>query len=198
MDQPTDRPADRPTGQPKDLPRPATAPHPPHRPKVERFDLATRTNTDPKGLVRPVDRYRVEPYGLYLARPVPDHPTVVALRSWLLPGVGLRVTDYRFRPGHEPGWDLYVDVVAVEPGPLVWRTTDLYLDLLVRRGRGLEVLDADEFAAALGARLLDAATGERALTWLCAAVEGITGHGYSVRDWLATLDIVLTWDPPDR
>ena len=39
-----------------------------HPPKHETFDLAGRTNTDPKGFVRAVDEYRLCPWGLYMAR----------------------------------------------------------------------------------------------------------------------------------
>ncbi|MGH3838428.1 MAG: DUF402 domain-containing protein, partial [Pseudonocardiaceae bacterium] len=68
-----------------------TAPHI-HPPKVELFDLDAMTNTDPKGVVRTVREYRVEPFGLYLARDVIDHPSICALESWLLPELGLRIT----------------------------------------------------------------------------------------------------------
>lgn len=52
-----------------------------HPPKVEVFDVAARTNTDPKGHVRSVGEYRVEPFGLYVAREVVDHPSIAALES---------------------------------------------------------------------------------------------------------------------
>ena len=42
-----------------------------HAPKHETFDLRGRTNTDPKGIVRAVDDYTVQPWGLYVARPTP-------------------------------------------------------------------------------------------------------------------------------
>ncbi|MGZ4561457.1 MAG: hypothetical protein ACXVXJ_10915, partial [Mycobacteriaceae bacterium] len=38
-----------------------------HPPKVETFDVAAGTNTDPKGIVRAVDTYEVHPWGLYMA-----------------------------------------------------------------------------------------------------------------------------------
>ena len=32
------------------------------------FDIADLTNTDPKGFIRAVERYHLEPWGLYMAR----------------------------------------------------------------------------------------------------------------------------------
>ena len=95
-----------------------TAPHI-HPPKVELFDLEAMTNTDPKGVVRAVREYRVEPFGLYVARDVIGHPSIRALESWLLPEMGLRITDWFYPPGHE--WDdqFYVDVVQHRRQPQV-------------------------------------------------------------------------------
>ena len=77
----------------------------PHSPKVEVFDIADGTNTDPKGVVRLVDDYREEPFGLYLARPTPGRVQFWYLQSWLLPDFGLRVTQFSFNPGAVAEWD---------------------------------------------------------------------------------------------
>src|SRR5680860_434709 len=66
-----------------------------HPPKVELFDISERTNTDPKGFVRPVDVYLRRPWGLYMARPA-DHRQFHYLESWLLPSVGLRASIFHF------------------------------------------------------------------------------------------------------
>jgi hypothetical protein len=90
-----------------------TAPHI-HPPKIELFDLQAMTNTDPKGIVRAVREYRVEPFGLYLARDVIDHHSIRALESWLLPELGLRITDWIYSPGHEWEDHFYIDVVSID------------------------------------------------------------------------------------
>src|SRR5690606_10153043 len=61
-----------------------------HPPKHETFDLSARTNTDPKGIVRAVDEYRLMPWGLYMARPTPGRAQFHYLETWLLPSLGLR------------------------------------------------------------------------------------------------------------
>ncbi|MGH3549714.1 MAG: DUF402 domain-containing protein [Pseudonocardiaceae bacterium] len=168
-----------------------TAPHI-HPPKVELFDLEAMTNTDPKGFVRAVREYRVEPFGLYLARDVVDHRSIQALESWLLPGLGLRVTDWFYRPGHERD-GLYVDVVRIDVEPGCWRTEDHYLDLVVHAGRGVDVLDTDELLAAVVAGLLDRSVAEAALATTYRALDGLARHGYRLDSWLSTLGASPTW-----
>jgi predicted RNA-binding protein associated with RNAse of E/G family len=166
-----------------------------HPPKVELFDLDAMTNTDPKGIVRAVREYRVEPFGLYLARDVIEHPSILALESWLLPELGLRVTDWFYRSGHEREGHYYVDVVRIDidAGARCWRTEDHYLDLVVRTGRGVEVLDTDELLDAVLAGLLDSVTAQAALAITYRTVEGLARHDYRLERWLPTVGASPSW-----
>ena len=161
-----------------------------HPPKIELFDVAEMTNTDPKGFVRAVDRYTPTDFGLYMARPLDGHPDIAYFRTWLLPEQGLRVSRWRPHPGKTLDHDVYIDIVDIEPGP-VWRTVDLYLDILVFDGRSLTVHDTDELLEAQDTGLLDRVSTQRAVERTFAAVEGITRHGYHVEAWLG---LALTWD----
>lgn len=165
----------------------------PHPPKVETFDLAARTNTDPKGIVRDVEEYRRTPFGLYLARPTPGRAQFHYLESWLLPALGLRVTDFWFNPGHERDQDFYLDVVSVEAGADRWTAKDLYLDLVLRTGKDVAVLDADELVAAVAAGLLTRREAGRAIDTAVGTVDALARHGYDLLRWLAGLDMDLTW-----
>lgn len=164
-----------------------------HPPKIELFDVAGMTNTDPKGFVRAVDRYEQADFGLYLARPLEGHPNIAYFRSWLLPGPGLKIGRWDAHPGQTLDHDVYIDVVDIEPGP-VWRTVDLYLDVLVRDHEDLRVLDTDEVLAARTAGLIDDAAAQRAFERTFAAVDGIAAAGYDVEAWVArAFKIALTW-----
>ena len=163
-----------------------------HHVKTETFDVAARTNTDPKGFVRPVDEYRVEPWGLYMARPA-DHPQFGYLESWLLPEPGLRVSIFHFRPGFERDQDRYVDVGSFHVDGSVWHSRDHYLDLVVRTGRGTTVEDVDELFAGVAAGLLEPEDAERAVHIALAAVDGIAAHGYDLDAWLSALGMPLSW-----
>lgn len=169
--------------------RPGVSAHPP---KVERFNLADRTNTDPKGFVRPVERYRVEPWGLYMGRTA-DHGKFHYLESWIIPALGIRASIFHYYPYHARDQDHYIDIGRFTAGPTVWTSEDHYLDLVVRTGRGLELLDVDELFAAAATGLVDQATATAAVETAAAAVDGIASHGYSLGDWLATQGMHLTW-----
>lgn len=164
-----------------------------HAPKVEIFDLDSMTNTDPKGFIRAVREYRVESFGLYLARDIVDHPSISAIESWLLPAVGLRATDWFYRPGHERDQDFYLDVVRIDIHGRCWRTEDHYVDLVVRDGHDVEVLDTDELLDAVIAGLLDRPTAQAALATAYRAVDGLARHGYRLDSWLATTGAWPTW-----
>ncbi|MFC4373142.1 DUF402 domain-containing protein [Nocardia halotolerans] len=164
-----------------------------HPPKVEYFDLAAQTNTDPKGFVRPVEVYQEQPWGLYMARHS-DHPTFHYLESWLLPDLSLRASKLWYNPGIEQYQDIYVDVGSfTRQSETLWRSVDHYLDLLVQTGREVRLVDVDELLAAHADGLLDAADAQSAVEHAVRAIDGMAAHGHSLEPWLATLGVELTW-----
>lgn len=164
-----------------------------HPPKVETFDVTRRTNTDPKGYVRAVEEYREGPHGLYVSRPMPGHTSLLHLRSWLLPGEGLRITDFTFRPDHERAQDWYLDVVDITREGTVWRTEDHYLDLVVLDGRSTGLLDTDEYVEAVAGGLLAPDAAVRALETSHRAIAGLSEHGHDLGRWLESRGITLDW-----
>jgi predicted RNA-binding protein associated with RNAse of E/G family len=164
-----------------------------HRPKVEYFHVADLTNIDPKGFVRPVERYHVEPWGLYMARTA-DHREFHYMESWLLPDLGLRATVFHYHPAHRRDQNYYLDIGEfgeVEPG--TWKAVDHYLDIVVRTGREAVLLDVDELLAAHAAGYLSLSDAHRAIDIATATIDGIAGHGYNLERWLVDQDIELTW-----
>jgi uncharacterized protein len=164
-----------------------------HPPKIVTFDVPARISVDNKGFARAVQEYRVTPYGLYMSRAMVGRPSAHWMRSWLLPSLGLAVTDFSWNPGHERDQDFYLDVCEIEGEGDRWRLTDLYLDIVLRTGRDATVIDVDEFVAAVAGGLLDAQRAEHALECSHAAVDGLAAHGHDLDAWLAGLGITLTW-----
>ncbi|MEU4343798.1 DUF402 domain-containing protein [Nocardia sp. NPDC023852] len=180
------------TGAPAIAP-PGPAVPAPHRPRIEFFNLDHLTNTDAKGFVRPVERFHVEPWGLYMARAV-DGPSSHYLESWLLPGLSLRATVARRNPAHHRNPDYRLDIGEfTQLGPKRWKAVDHYLDIVVRRGRTAELLGVGELLAAHAAGLVDTAQAHRAVARATAALDGLAAHDHCVEDWLATHGITLTW-----
>ncbi|OHU46737.1 DUF402 domain-containing protein [Mycobacteroides chelonae] len=168
-----------------------------HPPKREIFDLDAMTNTDPKGIVRSVDEYRVEPWGLFMARPTPGRAQFHYLESWLLPALGLRANIFHFNPGYERDQDFYLDVGDFVPGPSQWLAVDHYLDLVVRCGRETELADVDELLEAHRAGLLSAVASELAIRRAATAIDALAGHGHDLNAWLTATGMPLTWHDPN-
>jgi predicted RNA-binding protein associated with RNAse of E/G family len=164
-----------------------------HPPKTATFDVPRRLNIDPKGIAREVDEYRETPFGLYMSRAMVNRPTAHWVESWLLPDLGLCVTDWWWNPGHVRHQDFYLDICDIvrEDGRYV--LTDHYLDIVVHTGQKARVLDVDEFVAAVALGLLAPATAERAMHTTYRVVDGLAAHGHDLDAWLAGLGVTLTW-----
>jgi uncharacterized protein len=166
-----------------------------HPPKIQTFDVRAGVNVDNKGFRREVTTYRETPAGLYMSREVVGRASVHWIESWLLPELGIVVTDWAWNAGHVRDQDFYVDIARVEPGT-PWRTTDLYLDVVVKTGEWTELLDVDEFVEAVATGLLDAPTAEWALGRSHDVVAGLVAHDHDLDAWLAGHGIELTWEGP--
>lgn len=163
-----------------------------HPVKQETFDMSSNTNTDPKGYLREVDTFKVTDFGLYMARGA-NHPKFGYLESWLLPKLNLRANIFHFREGVEAEQDYYFDIAEIDIQGKVWRTRDLYVDLVMVQGEAIDVLDIDELAAATSAGLISAEDAEKAIDATLNAVEGITRHDDDAMEWLRAQGIELTW-----
>ena len=163
-----------------------------HKPKVEHFNIAEWTNTDPKGFVRPVEKFTRKPWGLYMGRDA-DHANFHYMESWLLPSLGLRVTKFHFTPNKRRDQDYYIDIGQFTPGKNIWRAEDHYLDIVVRTNRSAELLDVDELLAAQRAGLVSPGTAETAIHTAITAMTGLAQHGNNLDRWLQTKNMELTW-----
>ena len=143
--------------------------------------------------MRDVDVYTVRPWGLYMARPTPERKQFHYLESWLIPTLGLRVSIFHFNPGYERDQDYYLDVGRFAVEGQVWSAEDHYLDLVVRTGRGIDLLDVDELLAAVRDGLVTPQTGEQAVRTAAETIDGLARHGYDLERWLANREIALTW-----
>ena len=128
-----------------------------------------------------------------MARPTPGREQFHYLESWLLPSLGLRVSVFHFNAGFERDQDYYLDVCSITAGADRWETRDHYLDLVVRTGRGTELVDVDELLEAYRGGLIDSATAQQALQSAVAAIAGLAAHGHDLHAWLSTAGMRPTW-----
>ncbi|MBC2681939.1 DUF402 domain-containing protein [Corynebacterium anserum] len=166
-----------------------------HPIKQETFDIQAKTNTDPKGIIRPVDHYNIMQGALYMARSA-DHPRFHYLESWLIPPLDMRITWFHFRDNIAPTQELYVDVAHIDSSDQqVWTTRDLYVDVVTHRGGRIQVLDLDELGAALAEGYIGVDDANRALRASQRILDGINLHG-SLQGWLAQEGYQLAWQSP--
>jgi predicted RNA-binding protein associated with RNAse of E/G family len=164
-----------------------------HPPKRATFDVPAMVNIDTKGEPRAVDEYRTTDFGLYMSREMVGRRTAHWMESWLLPELGLCVTDWWWRPGQEREQDYYLDICEITRRGDRWELTDHYLDIVVRNRIDATVIDVDEFVAAVALGLLDPAAAEAAMHRTHHAVDRLAANDHDLDRWLAGLGIRLTW-----
>ena len=128
-----------------------------------------------------------------MARPTPGRVEFYYLESWLLPSLGLRANVFHFSPGFERDQDFYLDVGRITAGDDRWHSEDHYLDLVVRTGRGTDLVDVDDLLEAHRHGLLATSTAQQALQTAACAIDGLATHGHDLGEWLADTGIELTW-----
>lgn len=128
-----------------------------------------------------------------MARPTPGRVQFHYLESWLLPAMGLRANVFYFNPGFERDQDYYLDIATIAVGSERWATEDHYLDLVVRTGRGTELVDVDELLSAHHHGLLSSETAETALGTAVRAIDGLAANGHDLNAWLASTGVHLDW-----
>ncbi|WP_054812797.1 DUF402 domain-containing protein [Nocardia arizonensis] len=176
---------------------PGRHPSPPdiavRRPAVEYFDLGDLTAVDSRGFVRPLERCRRAPWGLYVTRAA-DQPRRRHTETWLLPDLGIRVTREHQRPARFGRHDHLLEIGEfAEISPKRWKAVDLYLDIVARQGHPAELRGSDQLLAAHAAGLVDADRARHALDRATAVIDACASHEHDVEQWLAAEGIVLTW-----
>ncbi len=166
--------------------------HPPHQ---EIWDGVSGTMRNRGGDIRRLDAHSITEFGFYGQRMFHRPASrAVGQRMWLLPALGLRVISWIKRPGAKDVEDYYIDIAAITANGGLFHMTDYYLDIRVWEGKRAELIDNDEFIAAITAGHLDADQAQQAMADAYRAVDGIARHGYRLASWLSEdHDIDLTW-----
>ena len=131
-------------------------------------------------------------YGLRLDKT--HHPKIGYRESHVLPRLGLKISRLGYRNRAERGgFDYYVDIIGVTEQGDLWTVRDLYLDVHVYDGERVEILDTDEYLAAIQEGHLTADEAAHALTALHAFVNGLAQHGYNLDAYLQAEGATLSW-----
>lgn len=124
-----------------------------------------------------------------------DHPEVLTMRVQVLPNLGIQVARFEYHEPKRPhtNFDYYVDMVRVSEQGERWIVRDLYLDVLVYEGKRAEIIDTDEYLAAIQEGHLDTEEAVFALTTAHTLLNGLAKHGYSLEAYLQAEGVTLAW-----
>ena len=124
-----------------------------------------------------------------------DHPESLAMRGQVLPNLGIQVVRFEYRKPKRThaNFDYYVDVMQVSEQGERWVVRDLYLDILVFEGKRAEILDTDEYLAAIQEGHLNADEAAYALTTAHSLLNGLAKYGYSLEAYLQAEGVTLAW-----
>ena len=123
------------------------------------------------------------------------HPKLRGRESHVLPRLGIEVSRFGYRNTYQPEnpFDYYIDVARVSEQGERWTVRDLYLDVLVFEGERAEILDTDEYLAAITEGQLEADEAAYALEAAHTLVNKLAQHGYNLENYLQTEGVTLTW-----
>ena len=141
------------------------------------------------------EHFRLDETSLFFALPV-DGVAIDYLQAHVLPGIGFQVSKFNWRPHVSEGdkIDYYIDIVEItEHSSERWHVRDFYLDIVVVEGKHAEVLDTDEYLAAVQAGFLTHKEAAFALTKTHALLNALAKHGYSLEAYLNAQGTTLTW-----
>lgn len=131
-------------------------------------------------------------YGIALTEE--QHPKLSYRESHVLPALGLEVSRFAYRRrAFWRGFDYYVDIARVSERGERWVVRDLYLDVLVYEGKRAEIVDTDEYVAAMQEGHLGDEEAAYALFTAHRLLNGLAEHGYSLEGWLRAQGVTLTW-----
>ena len=123
-----------------------------------------------------------------------QHPQLRGREGYVLPRLGVQVSRFEYRRERtSDDFDYYVDIVRVSEQGERWTVRDLYLDVLIFDGERAEILDTDEYLAAIREGHLEADEAAYALESAHALLNKLATFGYSLEAYLHSEGVTLTW-----
>ena len=160
------------------------------------IDKRVRTRTKAWGLeVAKLTRYEVSTDRLLYFSTLTNNPGLSGIHGSIFPDLGFQVVRFLYLEpkADDADFDYYLDIVRVIERGQRWVVRDLYLDILVYEHQHAEVLDTDEYLAAVQAGFLAQREAAFALTRTHELLNGLAEYGYSLEAYLNAQGIHLKW-----
>ena len=142
-----------------------------------------------------LEHFQLDGTSLFFAFPV-DGTAINYNQVHVLPGLGFQVSRFGWQAHvlEKDKIDYYIDIVEIaEHSADRWHVRDFYLDITVVEGERAEVLDTDEYLAAVQAGFLTQQEAAFALTKTHELVNALATHDYSLETYLSAQGIRLEW-----
>ncbi|MBA8825943.1 hypothetical protein FHX42_003309 [Saccharopolyspora lacisalsi] len=159
---------------------------------VEVVDVFSAQRHLPSGATQQLDDCHLEKWGLSLKCPTPQDPAHDSEITWLLPELGVRLTQYRPRSRHARREGSLVTAARIEPNTRSWTTTDLLLGLEIPEGGTTRVIHSEDFAAAVSGGAIRLSEADYALRTVLRTFDEIRLHR-DLNQWLAHRGVFEPW-----
>lgn len=159
---------------------------------VDVIDVFSSERRHSSGAVHHLEVCRVEEWGLSLEGPTPEAPEHDAEITWLLPGLGVRLTRYRPRRRHSRPGPTLLTTARIERDGRAWTTTDLLLGLEVPAHGPARIAHYDEFATAVSSGLIRLHEADYAFRTAHRTLEELSAYR-DINHWLAHRGVFDIW-----
>lgn len=134
----------------------------------------------------------LERWGLSLECPTPEDPAHDGEIIWLLPELGVRMTQYRPRSRHARRGSSLVTAARIEWNTRSWTTTDLLLGLEIPEQGTARVIQSEDFASAVSDGAIRLSEADYALRTVLRTFDEIRLHR-DLNQWLAHRGVFDPW-----
>lgn len=144
------------------------------------------------GVTQQLDTCHLEHWGLSLKCPTPQDPTHDGEITWLLPEIGVRLTQYRPRSRHARRGSSLITAARIESDTRSWTTTDLLLGLEIPERGTARVIRSEEFASAISEGTIRPSEADYALHTVHRTFHELKQHR-DLNQWLAHRGVSDLW-----
>lgn len=159
---------------------------------VDVVDVVNAQRYLPSGITQQLEACRLQRWGLSLECPTPDDPAHAGEITWLLPELGLRLTQYRPRSRHARRGSSLVTAARIEWDTRSWTTTDLLLGLEIPEQGATRVIRSEDFADAVSDGTIRLSEADYALHTVLRTLDELRLH-HDLNQWLAHRGVAEQW-----
>ncbi|MDR7300388.1 DUF402 domain-containing protein [Haloactinomyces albus] len=159
---------------------------------VDVVDVVSAQRYFPSGATQRLETCHLQQWGLSLECPTPDDPSHAGEITWLLPELGLRLTQYRPRSRHARRGSSLMTAARIEQDMRSWTVTDLFLGLEIAEHGTARVIRSEDFAAAVSGGSIRPSEADYALHTVLRTFDELRLHR-DLNQWLAHRGVSDLW-----